>query len=346
VAGLAKLTRKAAERYARARARRGFEERRLERELRVGVFGTGKAGRYHLEALSRIGGAKLVCLVNRGRTDPAPLLGRYGVPEAFASVEEAIGSCSLDAAIVAVSSVATAGVAARLMENRIACLIEKPLAVRLEDAAHLRDLAAKDPLPHAVGYNRRWFGCVRSAHDWVRALGSPYSIHVEASEEALALARGAKGGLEDRLLLNTTHFLDLFTLFGGAFESVGGLDRRKTLAGQPVDFVNLIRFRGGCSGSFVAHWRSPGARTATLYGPDYRIDIDLESRRSLLRAGKKLLRSGGSDEDLLFKPGVYLQDFHFLDAVARRAPLAPPSATIEEGYETARLGHAIQAAAH
>lgn len=343
MAGLAKLTRKAAERYARSRARRRFEERRLERELRVGVFGTGKAGDYHLDVLSRIGGAKVVCLVNRGRTDPAPLLARYGVPEAFASVEDAIGSCSLDAAVVAVSSEATSSVAALLMENRIACLIEKPLAPRLEDAAHLRDLAAKDALPHAVAYNRRWFGCVRLAHDWVRALGSPYSIHVEASEQALAL--GAKGGLEDRLLLNTTHFLDLFTLFAGAFESLGGLERRKTLAGQPVDFMNLIRFRNGCTGSFVAHWRSPGGRTASLYGPDYRIDIDLESRQSLLRAGKKLWRSGRSDEDLLFKPGVYLQDFHFLDAVARRAPLAPPSATIEEGYETARLGHAIQAAA-
>jgi predicted dehydrogenase len=345
VAGLSKLTRKVSERYARSRARRAFRERRLERELRVGVFGTGKAGDYHLDVLSRIGGAKVVCLVNRGRTDPAPLLARYGVPEAFTSAEEAIGSCSLDAAIVAVSSEATRSVAALLMENRIACLVEKPLALRLEDAAHLRDLAAKDPLPHAVGYNRRWFGCVRRAHGWVGALGSPYAIHVEAGEEALALARGAKGGLEDRLLLNTTHFLDLFTLFGGAFESLVGLERRKTLAGQPVDFANLIRFRNGCSGSFVAHWRSPGRRSATLYGPDYRIDIDLDSRQSLLRAGKKTWRSGGSDEDLLFKPGVYLQDFHFLDAVARRAPLAPPAATIEEAYETARLGHAIQAAA-
>ena len=108
--------------------------------------------------------------------------------------------------------------------------------------------------------------------------------------------------------------------------------------------MTLIGFENGCTGSFVSHWRSPGERCVTLYGTDYRIDIDLDANQASILVGTDRLRAPRSSEDMRFKAGVYLQDLRYLEAVARNGAPPRPLATLEDGLQTLRLAEAILAA--
>lgn len=319
------------------------EPAHLARPARVAVVGSGRAGEYHLEALSCLQGATIACLANRGGTTAATLRQRFDIPRYFPSIDELLRHDDLfDAAILAVSVGSTADVSARFIDRGKPCLIEKPLARSVSEATRLRALAA-DPGAYAVGYNRRFYSSVRSAMDFVRALGPPYAMHVDAPEDALkVLARGTPVDLEERLVTNTSHALDLMTYFAGPAKEVVALPGRKLLGSARVDYLSLIAFQSGIHASFSSHWRSPGDWTMVLYGHDYKITIHLRQNTCQLEHGGRTISVPPAPEDLRVKPGVLRQDEAFLDAITAGRPAEAPLCSLDDAIESLRLAELLQ----
>lgn len=329
-------------------SREAFEPLALDREMRIAVIGSGKAAEYHLKALGGIRGAKVACLVNRGRSDPGPLMRAHGIAEHYTDLGEAIRKCRVEAAIVCVTWTSTREVSIVLMEAGIHALIEKPLGTCVEEAGAIRLASEQSGVVARTAYNRRFFTASLAACDFVSSYGRPYAVTVEAPE-SLAKVRSDKyeaGEIGERLVKVTTHAIDFFTLFCGRHRSISGPEASRCLDGQPIDFTNLITFENGTTGVFLSHWRSPGDKTVTLHGLEYRVVINLSTNEVTFRTGKKdkgLSQPGVFDKK--FKAGVYLQDYEFLRAVESRGAAALPAASIEAGYETMRLAEGIQALA-
>lgn len=115
--------------------------------LRVGVFGTGSMGRNHVRLLSSLPGAELV-----GVYDPNPeaagAVAREHGARVFPSLEAL--AAEIEAAVVAVPTVAHADMGCALLERGLHVLIEKPLAASLEEADRLLEAAGGQVL--AVGH--------------------------------------------------------------------------------------------------------------------------------------------------------------------------------------------------
>jgi predicted dehydrogenase len=140
---------------------------------------------------------------------------------------------------------------------------------------------------------------------------------------------------------NTCHSIDLFTVFAGEHEAVESTGSPRYVDGIRVDYAGSIRFRKGATGMFSSHWSSPGDRMATLYGRDYKLEINLSQNR-LTATHRKAVRTFRPDRtDWVFKAGVYLQDFQFLAAALAGAPAPAPSATLEQAFQTQRLACAL-----
>jgi predicted dehydrogenase len=115
--------------------------------IRAGVFGTGSMGRNHVRLLSSLPGAELV-----GVYDPNPAaaeaVAREHGARVFPRLEDLAGE--IEAAVVAAPTVAHADMGCSLLDRGLHVLIEKPLAVSLEEADRL--LARSDGRVLAVGH--------------------------------------------------------------------------------------------------------------------------------------------------------------------------------------------------
>jgi len=128
-------------------------------KLKTAVIGVGSLGRHHLRWLARLPQSQLVGLHDVDRAKAAQYAGEYGVT-AFESLDDL--ASSVEAASVAVTTSAHYEVAAHLIERGVHCLIEKPIAPDLNEAARLQEMADRRGVKVTVGQIERFNPAVRA----------------------------------------------------------------------------------------------------------------------------------------------------------------------------------------
>jgi len=121
--------------------------------IRVAVVGCGEFGRNHARVYKEIEGANLVGVVDSDAARAEKFAVEFGT-KAFRSVGELRGA--VDAASVAVPTVAHAEVGCRLMEQGIDVLVEKPMAATLAEADQLVESAKRNARILQVGHVERF----------------------------------------------------------------------------------------------------------------------------------------------------------------------------------------------
>lgn len=115
--------------------------------LRMAVVGTGAMGRNHVRILSTLPGVELV-----GIHDPSPgaaeAVSKEHGAKAFDNLDDLAGR--IDAAVVAVPTVAHADIGCKLLSQGVHVLVEKPIAQSLAEADRLLEVQGDRVL--AVGH--------------------------------------------------------------------------------------------------------------------------------------------------------------------------------------------------
>ena len=117
--------------------------------LKIGVVGTGAMGRNHVRVLSTLPQAELVGIYDPRREAAEAVAQEFG-QLAFGDLDDLAGS--IDAAVVAVPTVAHAEIGCRLLDRGIHVLMEKPLAASLAEADRLIEAADRGGRVLAVGH--------------------------------------------------------------------------------------------------------------------------------------------------------------------------------------------------
>ena len=118
-----------------------------DRKLRIGVVGTGTFGRNHVRILASLPRADLVGVYDQRPEVAAKLAVEHGT-ESFGSLEELIDK--VDAAVLAVPTFAHAKLGCEMLSQGLHLLVEKPIALTVEEADEL--LAAAGDRVLAVGH--------------------------------------------------------------------------------------------------------------------------------------------------------------------------------------------------
>jgi predicted dehydrogenase len=139
--------------------------------LRVGVVGTGVLGSHHARVFASLEGVRLASVFDIDAAKARVIGEKYGAPVA-ADLDEFIRS--VDAAVVAVPTVAHAEVATRLIEASRHVLIEKPITSTLVDAEALVAAAARMGVTLQVGHVERF----NPASLALRNIGTPRFVEV------------------------------------------------------------------------------------------------------------------------------------------------------------------------
>lgn len=139
--------------------------------LKVGVVGTGALGSHHARVFAGIPEAKLVSVFDLDAGKARSVGEPYGA-RAAASLDELIEA--VDAAVVAVPTVAHAEVATRLVLAGRHVLVEKPITSTLADAEALVALAAARGVVLQVGHVERF----NPAAEALRRIGTARFVEV------------------------------------------------------------------------------------------------------------------------------------------------------------------------
>lgn len=176
----------------------------------IGLIGAGRAAeRLHLPALRRSGAGRLVAVADPDRGRREALARRGRARSAFATAEELLRERSVEAVLVASPPETHAGVVRAAIEARKPVLVEKPLAMTVEEARDLERRARAAGVPLVVALNRRHLAAARTLRRRVaeRHAGEPPEVEGEISSDRASW--DAVSGDRDLLDDLAPHPLDL-----------------------------------------------------------------------------------------------------------------------------------------
>jgi myo-inositol 2-dehydrogenase / D-chiro-inositol 1-dehydrogenase len=148
-------------------------------DLRIAIVGCGEVTEHkHLPALGRVRGARVVAVADVNPARCRHVAERYHIPHQFPDVAALLDARVADVVGALVPPGAHADVALQALDAGCHVLVEKPLALTLDDADALIAKAHGRPLRAAMGFHMRWHRLVRRAREVVQSgqLGAIESI--------------------------------------------------------------------------------------------------------------------------------------------------------------------------
>ncbi|MBI4055040.1 MAG: Gfo/Idh/MocA family oxidoreductase [Elusimicrobia bacterium] len=235
-------------------------ERNVERKVRVGIIGVGKMGHLHARILHRLAGAELIGVADTNLWRAQRVAWRYNCL-AYRDFENLLPQ--VDAAVLATPTPTHYPIGRRCLEAGKHCLIEKPIAEKLQEAEALLELSekvaprpisdsssAQDPQSCAaglvlqIGHIERFNAAVLEA---VRHIHQPRFITVERIGPYDPRTSGISVVL-DMMIHDLDIVLTLVNSRVASLEAVGA-----SLVSPYEDIVNArLRFESGCIADLTA----------------------------------------------------------------------------------------------
>ena len=124
----------------------------VETKVRTAVVGAGKMGAIHAKVYDQLPQSNLVAVVDTDAAKAKRLAGKYNCSD-YTDCAALLGK--VDAATIATPTVTHLELAKIFIKNKVAVLIEKPLAVNVRQGRKIVSLARKNDCVVAVGHSER-----------------------------------------------------------------------------------------------------------------------------------------------------------------------------------------------
>jgi predicted dehydrogenase len=267
--------------------------RRPER-LRVGVAGAGWVTKYHLPAwAAHARRAEVVALADPDPARRSERAAAFGIPAAFASVEDMLSAADIDILDIAAPREVHARYVRLANAQGLAVLCQKPLAVNLAEAEALA--GSIDPeVPLMVHDNWRFRATYRRIREWLDAGTAGDLRRVELHYLSSGMIRDVNGqrpalvrqpnfiSIERLLVMEILiHQLDTLRYLLGDLELIDARLARSNddIIGEDVATLTLRRCDDGLPvelvGNLAAHGEPPQARDQLrVFGADATISLD------------------------------------------------------------------------
>ncbi|WP_213950993.1 Gfo/Idh/MocA family protein [Tepidanaerobacter syntrophicus] len=124
-------------------------------KINIAVIGTGIYGENHVAFLasSQLANLKCICDINKAR---AELIGEKYDVKTFTDIEEMFDSEDIDAVVIATPDPFHYEPAIKAINAKKHVLIEKPMALSVEECLSINDSAIKNGVRVAVDFHKRW----------------------------------------------------------------------------------------------------------------------------------------------------------------------------------------------
>jgi predicted dehydrogenase len=238
-------------------------------KLRFGLVGYGKVAELHVRAIAASGNSALVSVCGRDPQKREAFALRHGI-SARGSIGEMVAKDRVEAVLIVTPHPSHRQIAVEAAEAGCHVLVEKPMALSVEDCDAMIAASAAAGKSLGVISQRRWYPSVRRIRDAIDsgALGKPSIAQVTIlgwRDEAYYNAdpwRGTWAMEGGGVLVNQApHQLDLLAWFMGPAKEIAGIWDNVNHPYIEVEdtAVAAIRFANGGMGSvLVSNSQKPG----------------------------------------------------------------------------------------
>ncbi len=298
-------------------------------ELRIGLIGCGAFARSQiLPALRSLRGLQIHAVAAATGVSSANVGRLVDATYSTTDFEQILGDSEIDAVVIATRHDLHYPIALAAAKAGKPFHVEKPLAIRCEEAREIVTAVADSGIPACVGFNRRSAPFVQLLTAWLVERSGPVDILIRVNAGALPRTHWAldpdEGG--GRLVGEGCHFLDL-----AAF-----------LAGSPGRVVAAsstgLHAVGDIEGNLTIVMSFPdGSRATICYGslghrelPKERIEVSWDGRSVVIDDFRKLECHGvGRDRKMRVQDkGITPHFQNFASALRGEAILVAPVAPV------------------
>lgn len=267
-------------------------------QVNMGVMGVGHLGQHHARLYASLPETRLAGVFDTDPERAALIAGRHGCP-VFPTPDALIAA--VDAVSVAVPTTFHHRLAKQCLERRRHVLVEKPIAVTVEEAQDLVDLARRRRCVLQVGHSERFNPIMIAVRD---RIGTPGFV------EAHRLSTFSERGTDVDVVLDLMiHDLDLvLAMTRSPVEEIRAAG--VAVLSPQVDIANArLQFANGCVANLTASRVSATRlRRCRVFQREGYVSIDFQTRQAVVakrvqtggqRPALELEQIKGSDEEPL-----------------------------------------------
>ncbi|AST93423.1 oxidoreductase [Sutcliffiella cohnii] len=330
-------------------------------ETKIGLIGLGGMANHHLRLLSELQGVVISALCDVNEEALHTIGDKYDVKveNRFTDYESLIGNGEVDAVISIVPNKYHAGIIKLCIQYGKPIMTEKPFTVTFEEAAELKKLFEKNPIPCMVGFSYRYIPSFRYVKqlleeeklgklrhisvNYLQQWGSPlFNVPFNWRFSKEMSGTGALGDLG-------SHMIDSARYFVGEFKAVAGMmttfvEERKTEGGmQQVDVDDFTSFQAtfpnGVMGTFVTSRNAIGAGNqleVAIYGDKGTVKVCCEQPDDVQVCIKSEGNLDAPFETVKVPEAFYLNQLQdFIEYVEGKSLKYIPN--FEDGYENQKV---------
>lgn len=243
--------------------------------LRAAVVGAGPVGRIHARALTANPSAELVAVCGRTSHKTEELAAHHRVAP-YLSVEEMMTSERPDVVCICTGNSEHVDPTLCALEHGAHVFVEKPIAMRVDEAAAMVTAARGRGLQLGVNFNHRYSAPYRKAHAFVDQGGTGPLAYL-----TMKFAGSLYKVLNDpycQIIETQGHSFDLMRLFAGEVEHISALFADPRNIGVYTSAAISTSFSSGGVGTLLGSWDSsydhPGAQSFELCGLRGRVVVE------------------------------------------------------------------------
>ena len=248
----------------------------MNRPVNFAVVGTG-IGRYHAQGISEMPEkTRLVAICDVNEAAAAATAKEYQAESYTSSYTDLLQRKDVDAISLCVPHNLHCEMAVAAARAGKHILVEKPLAITMQEAHQVIEAAKVNRVKLMTGHNMRYMGQHAKAKELVDqdVIGKPFmmvaSVHVLGLPDGFRLSLKRQGG--GALIDSGVHRFDLIRWFMGDVKRLYGKKGRffnMEMEGEDTAVV-LMEFASGAVGTFTCCWSAKAPKNEEylqLYGP-------------------------------------------------------------------------------
>jgi predicted dehydrogenase len=240
--------------------------------IRAGVIGVGHLGQHHARLYTSLPGSQLIGVVDQSIERAQVVAARHGA-RVFRTADELLPQ--VDVVSIAVPTSGHYAVAQACLNAGKHVLVEKPIAITLEEAQELVQLAKQRGCCLQVGHSERFNPIMALMRPFI---GQPVFI------ECHRLSSFSERGIDVDVVLDLMiHDLDLvLSLNPGPVEEVRAAG--VAVLSSSIDIANArIQFQSGCVANLTSSRVSTNKmRRLRLFQRDNYLSIDFQTRQGMI----------------------------------------------------------------
>jgi predicted dehydrogenase/threonine dehydrogenase-like Zn-dependent dehydrogenase len=295
---------------------------KAEGRCRLGVIGAGNFAKgVLLPELKKLARVSLDALVTQRGATAEHGRATFGFARAAADPADVFDDPAIDAVLIATRHDSHADLAARALAAGKAVLVEKPLALSLDELNRVVAARNGSPAFFQVGFNRRFAPFARIVRDGLARVPGPKSLLIRVNAGAIAPGHWVRDRDEGggRILGEVCHFVDLARFLVGRPIASVRADSAAAASGTADDVSAALGFEDGSLATIVYTALGDAAfpkERIEAYAGGRAFAIDDFRQLTLVENGAARTEKGSQDK------GIAAALAAFVDAVVRGGP--PP----------------------